>query len=319
MEHLFTWNYLIAIYLFTAGLSSGAAMIAGTSEILDNVNERVKRVAAYLAPFPVMLGLLSLVMDLHRPWNFFQVLIHYHVTSVMSWGAFFLLVFPIIAMMFAVMVFMNYEGALRKVFAWLELILGLAIGIYAGLLLAAIYNNPVWSNPLIAFLFFVSAISTGICMIILFGKYWDTLENLFRRIIPARLKPEKWMPEQISLTFDHKTIRMLIGIDAVIIIIELMVISTLIISYMLRPTGDTALGAIITSGYAFGFWTGVVLIGLAIPLLLGILELRDRLTVKMNRIVSIVEPLMVLTGGFILRWVVVYGGQTVYPILTYYR
>lgn len=319
MEHLFTWNYLIAIYLFTAGLSSGAAMIAGTSEILDNLNEKVKRVAAYLAPFPVMLGLVALVMDLHRPLNFYKVLIHYHVTSVMSWGAFFLLVFPIIALIFAVMVFMNYEGVLRKIFAWLELILGLAIGIYAGLLLAAIYNNPVWSNPLIAFLFFVSAISTGICMIILFGLVWDEMETFLRKLIPAKLQAEKWLPEQISLNFNHKTIRLLIGIDAVIIIIELMVISTLIISYMLRPTGDTALGAIITSGYAFGFWVGVVLIGLSVPLVLGILELRDSFSLKVNRVVSVVEPIMVLTGGFILRWVVVYGGQTVYPILTYYR
>lgn len=319
MDHLFTWNYLIAIYLFTAGLSSGAAMIAGTTEILDNLNERVKRMAAYLAPFPVMLGLLTLVMDLHRPWNFFQVLIHYHVTSVMSWGAFFLFVFPVIALIFAVMVYLNYEGVFRKIFAWLELILGLAIGIYAGLLLAAIYNNPVWSNPLIAFLFFVSAISTAICMMILFGKIWDQLETFIRKIIPTKLQPQKWLPEQISLNFNHKTIRMLIGIDAVIIIIELMVISTLIISYMLRPTGDIALGAFITGGYYLTFWIGVVLLGLAIPLVLGILELRDRLSDKMNALVSVVEPVLVLSGGFLLRWVVVYGGQMVYPILTYYR
>jgi len=317
-QHLFTWNYLIAIYLFTAGLSSGAGMIAGVTEILNNTSDRIKRISAYLAPFPVMLGLLMLVADLHRPWNFFQVLIHYHVTSVMSWGAFFLLVFPIFALIFTAMVYFNYQGALRKLFAWLELVLGLAIGIYAGLLLAAIYNNPVWSNPLIAFLFFVSAISTGICMIILGGKVWDQTETFIRKIMPAKLQPEKWLPEQISLNFDHNIIRRLIGIDAVIIIIELMVISTLIISYMLRPTGDIALGAIITGGYYLTFWIGVVLLGLTLPLVLGILELRDRFSDNMNLIVSIAEPILVLTGGFILRWVVVYGGQLVYPILTFY-
>lgn len=318
-QHLFTWNYLIAIYLFTAGLSSGAGLVAGVTEILNNTSDRIKRLSAYLAPFPVMLGLLMLVADLHRPWNFFQVLIHYHVTSVMSWGAFFLLVFPIFSLVFAAMVFFNYNGALRKVFAWLELVLGLAIGIYAGLLLAAIYNNPVWSNPLIAFLFFVSAISTGICMIILFGKVWDQMETFLRKRIPAKLQPEKWLPEQVSLNLDHNIIRRLIGIDAVIIIIELMVISTLIISYMLRPTGDIALGAIITGGYYLTFWIGVVLLGLAFPLVLGILELRDRFSDRMNFIVSIVEPVLVLSGGFILRWVVVYGGQMVYPILTFYN
>lgn len=319
MEHLFTWNYLIAIYLFTAGLSSGAAIIAGITYILNNTNERIKRISTYLAPFPVMLGLVALVADLHRPLNFFKVLIHYHVTSVMSWGAFFLLVFPIIAMVFAAMVYFNYTGPLKKLFAWLELILGLAIGIYAGLLLAAIYNNPVWSNPLIAFLFFVSALSTGICMIILAGKVWDQMENAIRKLIPKKLQPEKWLPEKRSLNFDHKITRSLIGIDAVIIIVELMVVSTLIISYMLRPTGDIAMGAIITGGYYLTFWIGVVLLGLTAPLVLGILELRDRFSDSMNQFVSIAEPVLVLSGGFLLRWVVVYGGQLVYPILTYYR
>lgn len=319
MEHLFTWNYLIAIYLFTAGLSSGAGMIAGMADILENTGEKIKRLSAYLAPFPVMLGLAALVLDLHRPLNFYQVLIHYHVTSVMSWGAFFLWVFPLIAIIYAGMVLFDYNGALRKPFAWLELILGLAIGIYAGLLLAAIYNNPVWSNPLIAFLFFVSAISTGICMIILAGKIWDQTETFVRKIIPARLKPEKWLPQQRSLNLDHTTERALIGMDAVIIIIELMIISTLVISYMLRPTGEIAMGAFITGGYYLTFWIAVVLIGLIIPLILGILELRDRFTYRINQYVTIIEPILVLFGGFMLRWVIVYAGQWVYPILTYYR
>lgn len=315
MEHLFTWNYLIAIYLFTAGLSSGAAIIASIGDIINNTDERIKRIAAYLAPFPVMLGLLCLVGDLHRPWNFYQVLIHYHATSVMSWGAFFLLVFPIVAVLYAAMVYFNWSGWLRNVTAWLELVLGVAIGVYAGLLLAAIYNNPVWSNPLIAFLFFVSALSTGLCMVILGGKVWDQLERAtLRRIIPAHI-----LPPFRSLNFDHEVTRRLIGIDAVIIIIELMVISTLIISYALRPTGEIALQAIITGGYYLAFWIGVVLLGLSLPLILGILELRDRFTPVAALGVSWAEPILVLTGGFILRWVVVYGGQLVYPILTFYR
>lgn len=315
MEHLYTWNYLIAIYLFTAGLSSGAAIIASITDILNHTDQRIKRIAAYLAPFPVILGLVCLVADLHRPLNFFKVLIHYHATSVMSWGAFFLLVFPIIAMVFTAMVYFNYNGALRKITAWLELVLGLAIGIYAGLLLAAIYNNPVWSNPLIVFLFFVSALSTGGCMVIMAGKVWDSFDQrVLRKIIP-----EKWLPAEKSLNFDHDNIRLLISLDAVIIIIELMVISTLIISYALRPTGEIALGAIITGGYYLLFWLGVVLLGLITPLILAILELQHKFTDNASGIISWVEPALVLTGGYLLRYVIVYGGQLVYPILTFYR
>ncbi len=314
MDHLFTWNYLIAIYLFTAGLSSGAAIIGSIADIIGNIDERIKRVAIYLAPFPVMLGLICLVADLHRPWNFYQVLIHYNPTSVLSWGAFFLLVFPIVAFIYFIMVYFNYNGALRKIMAWLELVLGLAIGVYAGLLLAAIYNNPVWSNPLIVFLFFISALSTGGCMIILGGKLWDSLEGAVRKIVP-----EEWLPAQRSLKFDENHIRLLIGLDAVIIIIELMIISTIIISYALRPTGDIALGAIFTGGYYLLFWIGLVLIGLLIPLVLAILELQNKYNESTAHVVSWVEPALVLFGGYILRHVIVYGGQLVYPILTVYK
>ena len=314
MEHVFTWNYLIAIYLFTAGLSSGSAIIASIADILGNIDERIKRVAAYLAPFPVMLGLVCLVADLHRPWNFYKVLIHYNPTSVMSWGAFFLLVFPIIAVLYAGMVYFNIKGPLRKITSWVQLVLGLAIGIYAGLLLAAIYNNPVWSNPLIVFLFFVSALSTGACMVVIGGNVWDALEGVIRKIIP-----EEWLPEAKSLNFDHENLRLLIGMDAVIIIVELMVISTIIISYALRPTGDIALGAIFTGGYYLLFWLGLVLLGLTIPLVLAILELQNKLDETAITIVTWLEPGLVLLGGFILRYVVVYGGQLVYPILTVYK
>ncbi len=313
MEH-YTWNYLIAIYLFTAGLSSGAAIIATISDILGMADERLQRISAYMAPFPVMLGLICLVADLHRPWNFYQVLIHYNPTSVLSWGAFFLLVFPIFAVLYAGLVYFNFRGVFRKIIAWVQLVLGLAIGIYAGLLLAAIYNNPVWSNPLIVFLFFVSAFSTGACMVIIGGRIWDSLEGLIRKLVPFQ-----WLPAERSLNFDHKTIRLLIGMDAVVIIIELMVISTIIISYALRPTGEIALGAIFTGGYYLLFWIGLVLFGLLVPLVLAIMELQDRFDESMDGMVAWVEPILVLIGGFILRYVVVYGGQMVYPILTVYR
>lgn len=309
MEHSITWNYFIAIYLFMAGLSAGAAVLGSLGHLIKAVDERISRVAIYLAPFPVMLGLLCLVLDLHRPWNFYQVLIHYHVSSVMSWGAFFLLVFPIIALGYAALTYWNIGGRLRTIVAWVELILGVAIGVYAGLLLSAIFSNPVWGNPIIAVLFLVSAFSTGTCMVILGGKYWDQLEdNTLRRFLP-----EDILPRRRSLNFDHKAIQGLLKLDAGLIVAELIVILTLVISWALLPSSQTAREALITGGYYLLFWIGVVLLGLLLPLVLGIMELRAKN--QFNPALLIMEPLLVLGGGFILRYVIVYAGQIVYPIL----
>lgn len=312
MEHSLTWNYLIAIYLFTAGLSAGAAILGSLGDIARGIDERITRVAVYLAPFPVLIGLLCLILDLHRPWNFFQVLIHYNITSVMSWGAFFLLVFPIIAFAYAGLVYWNINGPIRKLAAWLEMLLGLGIGIYAGLLLAAIYTNPVWGNPIIAILFLVSALSTGICMVILGGKHWDELEdNTLGRILP-----EDILPEPNSLNFDNEIVKTLLKVDSLIIVIEILVILTLIVSWKLLPNGYLALGAVVTGGYYLWFWFGVIVLGLIAPLILGLLELLEAADYLDGSVVSIMEPILVLAGGFILRYVIVYGGQLVYPILT---
>lgn len=314
MEQYLTWNFLIAIYLFMAGLSAGSSIIAAAGDLGWKIDEKIIRIAAYLAPFPVMLGLLCLVLDLHRPWNFFQVLIHYHLSSVMSWGAFFLLVFPIIALIYAAYVYWNRTGLIRKALAWMELILGIAIGIYAGLLLAAIFNNPVWSNPLIAFLFFVSALSTGICMIILGGKIWDQTEKITLR----KHLPDSILPEPLLLNLNHGDARRLLSLDLAVIVLEILVIATLIISYALSPQASVALGAIFTGGYYLLFWIGVVFFGLFTPFTMGILELRGSLSPKLAKTVAWLEPSLVLLGGFLLRYVIVYGGQIIYPIITYY-
>jgi len=64
------------------------------------------------------------------------------------------------------------------------------------------------------------------------------------------------------------------------------------------------------SGY---FWFGVVLFGLAVP---GILELRKILPKLLGNgpyvhsgVTVVVGSLMVIAGGFILRYVIVVGGQ----------
>jgi polysulfide reductase chain C len=130
---------------------------------------------------------------------------------------------------------------------------------------------------------------------------------------------EEMLPATRKLNFNHEITRNLISLDVVIIVAELLIITTLIISYALQPMGEIALGAIITGGYYLTFWIGIVLLGLLVPLALAIMELQNRFDHSISSLVSWVEPALVLFGGFLLRYVIVYGGQLVYPILTFYR
>jgi formate-dependent nitrite reductase membrane component NrfD len=60
----------------------------------------------------------------------------------------------------------------------------------------------------------------------------------------------------------------------------------------------------ITAGrYAPAFWGVVVVLGLVVPLAMQLLALGHRIAH------SIVPALLVLVGGFTLRWVLVHAGQ----------
>lgn len=276
-----TWGILIALYLFTAGVSAGAAILASVFDIFQIGDSRLSKAGAYLAPFPVMLGLMCLVLDLSRPLKFYLVLINYNLTSVMSWGVLFLLVFPPVALIYAFLWYTELSVQLRKVFAWLSLILGVAVGGYTGLLLGAVSFSPVWSNPVITVLFLVSAISTGVCGSILVAK---------------------WL-----LGLKHSELAQLVAVDSALIVVELITLIVLIITWKLGPYAGQALKAVVTGGYFLWFWLGVVILGLLVPLFLGFWGLGY--LGKSPAKIPLIGPVMVLVGGFILRFVIVYGGQ----------
>jgi len=61
MEHVeYHWNALIVFYLFTAGVSAGAFFVSGLATYLGGERyKRISRIGALIAPWPVILGLLS--------------------------------------------------------------------------------------------------------------------------------------------------------------------------------------------------------------------------------------------------------------------
>lgn len=69
-----------------------------------------------------------------------------------------------------------------------------------------------------------------------------------------------------------------------------------------------AVNTVVSGPLNFAFWVGVVLIGLVLPL--GVeFGMILRGVEKPAREVAVVLGLMVLVGGFILRAVIVFGGQ----------
>jgi formate-dependent nitrite reductase membrane component NrfD len=90
----------------------------------------------------------------------------------------------------------------------------------------------------------------------------------------------------------------------VIIGIELFLIIHMFMGYLASTQVQIeAAGMFLGGQYTMSFWIFVVIMGMLVPALLEIMELRK------YHIPAIVPPLLVIFGSLMLRFIIVYAGQ----------
>ena len=151
--------------------------------------------------------------------------------------------------------------------------MGAGLGIYTGVLLGTMAARPLWNSALLGPLFLVSGLSTGAAFMLLFGL--SDRERVFLGRADMGL------------------------ISAELVILFLWIIG-------LATGGSPSQGALTTilgGPYTAAFWTLVVALGLLTPLVGEWLEL------KHGAVPGKGTPVLVLLGGFALRWILVFAGQ----------
>ena len=161
----------------------------------------------------------------------------------------------------------------RRVWLWLSLAVGVGLGLYTGLLLGTLTARIQWNSAVLGPLFLTSGISTGAALLLL-------------------------------LPLDAKERHTLVRWDLVAISVELLLIVVLLIGYAsgnaaARLAGEALLGGAWTAS----FWSLVVVLGLCVPLVMGLLELRRHLPLVA------LAPTLVLVGGLSLRAILLMSGQ----------
>ena len=188
-----------------------------------------------------------------------------------------------------------------RALAWANVVLGVGLGIYTGILLNTMVARPLWNSAILGPLFLVSGLSAGAAMV-----------HLATKVLPGRPAPagmiggafaSLWQPLGDAPP-DKAAADGLLRADVVFLSIELVLIGLLLANLFTSSTSHAAAGALLTSGpYALAFWGGVVGLGIVLPLALQGLELARRLPH------TVAPALLVLAGGFALRWVMVQAGQ----------
>ena len=337
-----TWEWQVAIYLWLAGLGGGAYFTAFlTDRLSGGKHEEWVRIATYLGVPAVLLGSLLLVTDLgerFRAWHLFvglspsswQVIstsgaaslrtwppfLNLYPISPMSLGSWILLIWSVIgvaliALWFAkafesvgeeTNLFSTVASALRpflpalNALKWIVFVLSVLLIAYTGVLLSAT-NKGLWANALpLPALFVASAISTGIATILI--------------IMSTAIGPAlRTLLGQVGEATTGETVVTLGKADAVVMVIEVVALALYVlwIGLLSGPAGAQAIGVLLSGSLALPFWGGVVVLGLLIPLALEASVLRTRK--EPPAIVLVASALCVLLSGFILRMVVVIGGQ----------
>jgi formate-dependent nitrite reductase membrane component NrfD len=292
--HIWTWE--VAMYLFLGGLTAGVMVFAAAMALLRKDEEApfASKQLALLAPIVLSAGMTTLFLDLEHKLYVFRFYTAFQVTSPMSWGAWILLlVYPVSILQilstlrsgFPVTVPWADRWAVSKAIVdWCEqhrrqialvaLPIAIALAIYTGILLSAFSARPFWNSGVLGPLFLVSGLSTAAALVALI----------------ARQKGEKALFTRIDLA---------------LIVIELALVGLFLVNLASGSAQHIEALQSVTGGpYTMVFWVLFVGIGLVIPLLLELLEMRG-----FAKSVAVIAPILVLIGGYALRQVMVDVGQ----------
>lgn len=304
---LHVWHGEVPAYLFLGGLVAGVMVLTGLWMLRDpeKARSRALSLLPWAAPVLLSLGMLFLWLDLENRWNVARFYLTFELASPMSWGAWILLAIYPASILLALRMLpaelracplsklarrvgrtalgQRLEASFTRLMQWVDghtrgialanVVLGAGLGIYTGILLGSLGARPLWSSAILGPLFLVSGLSTGAAFMMLYG-----------------LKDS----ERITLG----------RADMTLIVVELALIGLWLTGLMTGgAVSREAAGVILGGPYTAAFWTLVVSLGLLAPLAAEWLELRH------DEVPGRLAAVLVLVGGFALRWILVYAGQ----------
>lgn len=257
------------------------------------VNTPALKAASLIGASTILLGMVCLVLDLTNPFNFWRILIHYNVTSVMSLGVMALLVYiPAVCLLMLVAFrdrlstfglgfldpLVGGLDARRHGLSWLTLIMALTICAYTGFLISALIRFPLINQAVLPALFVASGLSAGMAAtkVMAVGCFGDHVDSGDQHLMHGA----EW-PVMAAEAF-----------------------CLFMIAVSLVNGNAAAQGAVIafTDGvWATEFWVGVIGVGFILPLLFGLMK-QSRAAFYMGALASVV-------GMMCLRLFILYAGQ----------
>ncbi len=221
------WSVAVPQYFFFTGVSAAAFLLSSLTYVFGNKQYESIAGLALIMAFTVLLAApLNLIADLAQPGRFYSLFFRVHSTSPMSWGVFLLTFYPILISLEMLFVFRagfarkarTSSGIPKAIYTFLALgntditpssierdhrmgrVLGtigipaaLAVHGYTGYILGVVKARPLWHTSLMPLIFLISAMVSGIALMILVtaimvrderGKIpWNLMDSLGKLLV----------------------------------------------------------------------------------------------------------------------------------------
>ncbi|MDR3610546.1 MAG: polysulfide reductase NrfD [Ignavibacteriaceae bacterium] len=286
------WGWEIPVYLFLGGLVAGLMIITGYF-ILKGKHKNPDSIVHYVPFLSIIfltIGMFTLFLDLNHKLFVWRLYTTFQITSPMSWGSWILLlVYPalianilidppqILINTFNVVSkwsrVINSKESFMNNIGFLNIIFGILLGVYTGVLLSTMGARPLWNSSVLWLLFLVSGLSTAAAFGHMVAKDVDEREFLAKS-------------------------------DNIFLISEFVVIILMLVGLMSSSQAHIQSAQLLLGGpFTAPFWVFVVGMGIIVPLFIQLLAVNHKIKH------TPVAPLLVITGGLVLRFVIVYAGQ----------
>jgi len=306
-------DIFVPMYLFFGGLSGGLFVIAVATDLLGikfKQFEKFSRLTSYLVLPVLALAGAFIAFHLGKPER--GILFPFFFKNYNSWlvigGWSVGLAIPLVAA-YAALWYYKIDATIRRVLGVIAFpILGF-VSFYTGLLLSGAKFVPLWSQEYLPYLFLNSGVLTGLAgsglMFVLYQTYGS------------------------SKSEDSSGVLRIIGYAIIFfVLVELFELQRFMdhlssnpvkidnSGYFVAPNGSAMAYEYVTQGVlAPWFWWGIIVIGLTIPLILSFIEMIfEKLIKPYADWVSGVKFASILSGGIILRFVIVWGGELKAPL-----
>jgi len=347
MEPIVLWqqkwggDLYIPAYLFLGGLTAGVNISAAVADLLSIKFRRFEsfsRVAAIAAVPLLALAGFFLTFHLGKPERGFGFPLFF--TNYESWmtrGGWVVGAGSPPVVLYAALWYFRVFPTFRRILALIGIPALALLAAYTGFLLGGTWFVPLWSPKFLPTLFLTSGLTTGLAAAgLIYLLVWPFLGQ--ERDDPRWVL--RWVGAALAvlIVFELYEIQAFMGHLAARAPDKAVVLTA--------PTGDfrSAMGGRLAYEYVTGgpghpwklfggsvadaveavkprktlapwFWWGIIGVGLALPLFLTVVEfLSSPVSRQLATGVAAVKFAMVLVGGFVLRLVIVWGGDLKAPL-----